>query len=781
MALPTLSTNQPLAGSISWTAFSLTYDGITYPFVAGNTNKKFTWWQYNGGVSPALMVGDALPALTPDDLLLFLNKNGVGVLVPYTDVIEGSLIVSGSILADSIGANQIVTSHLAADSVKAAAIDANAIEAQHISSGAITTSKLSVGSIGDNMVANGSFEDATEGWTISQGNGVSDVVGGVSSSGANALRMVRNTANQGVKQLPAFYIPVSGLNGTKWYISCRAGAASALASGFYLRVHWLQADKVTVASTAFVDIKSNVALGTAWALFDGQATPPSNARYMAIEFINALTTSTMYVDEVSALEVVVSAQIADGAITAAKILAGTITADRIAAGVITADKMAIGDFSNVVSGGTFDDTNLMLNWTLASGHTRVTTAPQSGLGCLQLAAGAGTRTTTNKDIRSVSPDDQIYYEYYVKTSADWNGTPANSKVRFGNQANAYIAEMPFSLSTTWVAKSGKFTVPAGAYGLTTTIVSDNTVGTAWVDEVLVRRMSKGSLIVDGAITANHIVANAILADAIDANAITAKHTLTGAKLRTAASGQRVEIDVTGLKGYAADGTTVKTSVGTDGLLTATDAVITGTIKSADTGRRVEISSTSAKFYSPSDYYAAITAYNDEGASGSALSIESSSGVLWVSHKNMAGGGSSEVQLPITEAQALWTTHINDVEVMLSSNAFTFSGIYSGVAGNIPVAATRMGRVNLEGIVTSSAATFNANTQYTIGSIPVEFAPNKVKWFQCVWNSTGRAVVSIDTAGVVKFSLDQTITLGSGALRLSLDGPFWDTPAQIRFA
>lgn len=109
----------------------------------------------------------------------------------------------------------------------------------------------------------------------------------------------------------------------------------------------------------------------------------------------------------------------------------------------------------------------------------------------------------------------------------------------------------------------------------------------------------------------------------------------------------------------------------------------------------------------------------------------------------------------------------------TSGAIAYSGIYSAVSSAAPVATGKFGRVSLEGVVTSTAATFNANTQYTIGTLPSALAPSTTKWFVCVWNLTGKAVVSVTPAGAVLFSLDQTITLGAGALKLSLDGPVWN--------
>lgn len=59
------------------------------------------------------------------------------------DIDAGKKLVKGSILADNIGAGQIMTDHLTAASVTAEKLAANCIEAGHINAGAITTDKIS--------------------------------------------------------------------------------------------------------------------------------------------------------------------------------------------------------------------------------------------------------------------------------------------------------------------------------------------------------------------------------------------------------------------------------------------------------------------------------------------------------------------------------------------------------------------------------------------------------------------------------------------------------------
>lgn len=92
-------------------------------------------------------------------------------------------------------------------------------------------------------------------------------------------------------------------------------------------------------------------------------------------------------------------------------------------------------------------------------------------------------------------------------------------------------------------------------------------------------------IASGTITGDRLAANTITADRLSATAIDGK-TITGALLRTASSGARVELDSTnGLRGIDGTGTT-KTQLTTGGAFSATGATISGEIRTADSGPRV---------------------------------------------------------------------------------------------------------------------------------------------------------------------------------------------------
>lgn len=553
MALPTITSNSPAAGSIAWTAFAIQYNGVSYSVAAGNTTNKYTWWVYNGG-APVLNGSNTLPDIGPDDLLLFLNKAGIGVLVPTMDVYDGSLIINGSILAASIGADQINGTHIIANAITSDEIAANAVTASEILAGAVTTEKLSVGSVGNSLVTNGSFEEFDGagmplGWKAAGAtNGTISIVTGIASSGTNALQFsaTGSTSNLSLIQTPEKYIPVSATAGRKWYLSMRAGAGTATTNGAYLRANWYDANKTYIS---YNDAVTNAALGTTWTVFEGQVTPPATARYMGVIMYLASpnVATNMYIDEVIAREVIISAQIGDGQITAPKLVANSITANYIAGGTITADKLLVSDRTNFWENPDFEgDTvgGIPRGTTL----TNTTNARVLGAGAtgsaksMELNALSGSNNDVfSTNIFPVEPGDQYWvaFDYKFLNAAGTASAGVGFRTYGPTMAGITWTGVKTTGSarpTTWQENTtpGIYTVPAGTYYLQPWVTFSNNAETTnrfHVDNIVIRRISGGELIVDGAIiaskiatdaiTSTKILANAVVAGKIGANAVTA--------------------------------------------------------------------------------------------------------------------------------------------------------------------------------------------------------------------------------------------------------------------
>ena len=223
----------------------------------------------------------------------------------------------------------------------------------------------------------------------------------------------------------------------------------------------------------------------------------------------------------------VSRTITDEAITnlnAGTITAGTLDAARIAAQSITAVKMRVGDFTNFADGSNFEDSS-NIPWTLPAAMTISSTRAYTGLMSLQIAGNASTQTTTLLRPITVDAGESFYFEYNVWRDASWNGT-VGSKLRVENQSGTMLFEVDFAAATVpaseWTLRSYVYAVPAGVTGLVVKLISDATAGNAWIDDILIRRMYAGGLLVDGTITTGKLDAEAVTAEKIAASSISAE-------------------------------------------------------------------------------------------------------------------------------------------------------------------------------------------------------------------------------------------------------------------
>lgn len=383
MAAPVLTANSPTAGKIAWTGFTISYGGQSYPISAGNMAEKFAYWKFStatAGVAQALTLTNTLPSnLTDDDLVLFVNRNGVPISVQSANVVEGSIIATESIIGDSIAANTI-------DAVK---LKADTITAREIAAGAITTSELSIASLGDGVLANGEFEewDSTTGlplsWIVGETAGSAVTVAQTASalSGAYAAQLTV-PANSGKALWSNKLMPVRA--GQKLNVG---GVVSCGAAGgaFYLRVAFLQADGTTavtstptiskqsvtnLTSGAAVTAASSTAVGYAdivsnWALPNadphavvGQIVVPTGAKYAQVKLYawQSASAYTMSWDAFDARLTVTSTYIGDGEIqtthlSATAIDGKTITGSTIRTSSTTGDGSASGQGVKVDTSG----------------------------------------------------------------------------------------------------------------------------------------------------------------------------------------------------------------------------------------------------------------------------------------------------------------------------------------------------------------------------------------------------------------------------------------------
>lgn len=267
----------------------------------------------------------ALPnPLTPDDLFLFINKYGTPLNVQGTRVIDGSLIVSESILADSIGANQVT----------APKILAGAIEAYHVKTNSLTSRTMAIGNF-DNLFEDPTFEqeqttDSVWPLTADWARVANQNRGG----NGPVLRCTATAGDQIITNDPTRWYPIDtvdtpGAANASYFLSAIARSTVAnTAGGIVVGARWLLENNTTV--TTYVGDDQGGAANV-YLRYKGIVTAPNGAK--AVQFFigvtTNLTTGTIDFDYVGANRAGVGELIVDGTISGQHLEAKSIRADHL--------------------------------------------------------------------------------------------------------------------------------------------------------------------------------------------------------------------------------------------------------------------------------------------------------------------------------------------------------------------------------------------------------------------------------------------------------------------
>lgn len=251
---------------------------------------------------------------------------------------------------DDVVVRAVVVSALIAD---------GAITSPKIVAGSVTSEKLTVGSLGDNLVRNFNFGDPTVGsdnpalWNDSSSGG-GDIYREVSNThpGGTAVVLHANGPGQSARTQSDMFPVVPGA--MYYFEAAMAKWSGAGAPNGFFRVGWYTAyhdltylSDGDVAGVGYNDVMGSYnpsAVDSARNIIGWQWQAPADARYCRVIFYNFQPTgnSFLYVNNVRAQRVTVSAQIADGAITTPKLVADAVTAGKISADAITAREIQAG-------------------------------------------------------------------------------------------------------------------------------------------------------------------------------------------------------------------------------------------------------------------------------------------------------------------------------------------------------------------------------------------------------------------------------------------------------
>jgi RNase P/RNase MRP subunit POP5 len=371
----TVQDNTPSAGYIRWSGVSIAYKGTTYSIANGATNYHYIYWLYS---NPTVFYGsDAFPTLGDDDILVFINKNGIHAVVPNTTVVDGSLIVPQSILTNAIAANAITSDQIAANAVTAGKISAGAVTANTIAAGAVGADKIAAQSIAATKLVMADFNNLA---TVNEDfpSTVHNIFGGVQITGGFIKKM---TPAQQYLMVSDFIVNPFLTNDE---IMCQFNAKAAANGNVDVRIWFYDANKnvlvshgatqaITTTETTYqIPIKltnANVSNAVYVVVGFDCANVDLSVRYNlwrkrgAAQLIvdGSITANQISVSNLAAISANLGT-ITAGTIDASLVNINNINASKINTGVLDASKVTVQNLSaNVIQTGTLDASKVVVS------------------------------------------------------------------------------------------------------------------------------------------------------------------------------------------------------------------------------------------------------------------------------------------------------------------------------------------------------------------------------------------------------------------------------------
>lgn len=416
--------------------------------------------------------------------------------------------------------------------------------------------------------------------------------------------------------------------------------------------------------------------------------------------------------------------IADSTITNAKIAnldAGKITtgfldvANRIKAKSIAASQLLITDIQNYFNDPTFASASGYAPWTVVGEGLE-----KNGTGASHGAYAASTQF-------AVTPGDKFVVSATRTDIAGSTGTASILLQRRNGAGTWAYWVVSLSMSAAGASTSAPITVPADTTAVMVGFYTSADMPTTTkvrITDVRIQKMMAGELIVDGAITTRTLAAGAVTATELATNAVTAGKinagaidgmVITGPTIRTAASGQRVQLDTGGLKSYnSANAVTGQLSASSGGL------TLSGTLRSGSGNQRAELYSNGLRFYESGGALSGdITGYSPvPGSSANSLIyIYAGTGSYGIIvGKQEASGGGTQVDLTASGAEFNYLGVTELVAYGITANFLEATD--SVTAPNLPFA-TATGRLAgvsvIAGGLTNTAVTFPGG-RFTVAPI-----------------------------------------------------------------
>lgn len=117
----TFTNNSPVGGSIAWSSFKLTYQGVTYTVAAGNTASKYVFWK-KATSTTVLQTSAGIPANGADTFIVAMNMAGTAIQMNFSPFIYADYIFVGSLDALTVSTGALTVTGLLTMSSAAAAL-----------------------------------------------------------------------------------------------------------------------------------------------------------------------------------------------------------------------------------------------------------------------------------------------------------------------------------------------------------------------------------------------------------------------------------------------------------------------------------------------------------------------------------------------------------------------------------------------------------------------------------------------------------------------------------
>lgn len=271
--------------------------------------------------------GKALSAIS-SDATLGAQDPTTRINAGSTTIDPGKIVISGATtLADWRGSTDTTT------------INGGKIETDSVSARSVKVGLM------ENLVTGGDVDttiDLSSAFVVQAGTMGYDTT--ITFQGRPTISTAKNVAGGSCQlwQSANKYFPT--IDNEVFSVEVIARALTAMTVGFYVIVDFYQADKTTFISN--VTLVNNVALGTSFEAFRGQAKAPIGAAWARIRLINHSTQTSNLELRVGLMKITRtkgSVHIEDGSITADKIVASSVKAYHLATETLITQSAQIGD------------------------------------------------------------------------------------------------------------------------------------------------------------------------------------------------------------------------------------------------------------------------------------------------------------------------------------------------------------------------------------------------------------------------------------------------------